>query len=140
MVVGCRHVGRIVFKLVSPGVAHIHVNGIAVAVEFPHAGYGNRGPAAVVEILAEKVVGTAVGILYPEKFPGAVEAQVIFGIAQVAVGKRILAIFIGERHGPHRQAVNGIYIGIVPFGKRLSRQRKRASRQQRCEDGRFHWL
>ena len=72
-----RNVWGIIPVLVSPCVTYVHINRIAVAVQFPYTGDRNIIPPLVVEVLAEKIQGSFIGIPDPVEFPESVKGQVI---------------------------------------------------------------
>lgn len=57
MVILCRHFGRVVLELVTPGIAYVHINRITVSVQLPYGGNLQVIPAFVVEAGFQKSVG-----------------------------------------------------------------------------------
>ena len=73
MVVFDRHLRRVVGKLIAPGITHINVNWVAVAVKFPNGRHLQVVPTLVVERSFPEVGRARIGIFYPVEFPGAVK-------------------------------------------------------------------
>ena len=134
------HVGRVVAELLAPGIAHVDVDGVAVAVELPHAGHGDGVPAPVVEVRAPEVGGPGVGMAHPEEFPHAVERHEVFGLLLDAARGHIGRL-VGEEARVHRRAVDGVHPGVVPLGERL-RPRREGRQGHEARDGQlfYHWL
>ena len=65
--------GRIVREMPVPGVRDVGVEGIAVAIQLPHPGHGDRVPGGVVHAGLEEVRRTGAGRLIPAELPDAVE-------------------------------------------------------------------
>ncbi len=84
MVVLDGNVGRIVFVAVAPGVAHVHVDGVTVAVELPYGRHHDFVPAAVVEIGAPEIGWALSCVLHPIEFPFAVKAHVVVARGHIA--------------------------------------------------------
>ena len=118
MVISCRYLRRVVPELVAPGIAHIHVNRVAEAVQFPHAGHGHVAPAFVVEIGFPEVGRMLVGIVHPEEFPGTVQGHEVGRLLFDAV-VRCLCRFVGKVVGVHRGTVYGVNFRVLPFVERL---------------------
>ena len=111
------HLWRVVLEMSAPCKAHVEVNGVAIAVQFPVAGYGHVAPSRVVKVGFVKACGTLVGIFHPIKFPIAMQRQVVFrafGVAHL----RLLSVFKGEEVGVHGHPVQGVHLQAVPFGER----------------------
>ena len=117
VVVFHRHLWRVVLEMPTPSKAHVQVNGVAIAVQFPDARHGHGSPRRVVKVGFVKAGGTLVGIFHPIKFPIAMQRQVVFrafGVARL----RLLVVFKGEEVGVHGHAVQGVHLQVVPFGER----------------------
>ena len=84
MVLLNRYIGRVVAEVAAPRIADIEINGVAVAVEFPHSWHLDVVPTLVVVFHGKKVRRTLVGILHPVKAPGAVEREAV-GVTKVAI-------------------------------------------------------
>ena len=69
-------------EMSAPGETYVHIDRVAVAVHFPDARYGEVFPLRVVEVGAEEVGGSLVGILHPVKPPVAVQGKEIVGLGE----------------------------------------------------------
>ena len=125
MVVGHRHVRRIVLKLVAPGVSGVDIQRIAVSVQLPDAGNGHLAPSLVVEVFLPEIHRTPVGVVDPVEFPQTVKAQIVFRSLHVAAAKCRLVLVIGEIRSAHRSAVHRIHLRILPFLECLRRHTHR---------------
>ena len=110
------HLWRVVLEMSTPSKAHVQVNGVAIAVQFPVSGYGHVAPSRVVKVGFVKACGALVGIFHPIKFPIAMQRQVVFRAFWVA-RLRLLVVFKGEEVGVHGHAVKGVHLQVVPFGE-----------------------
>ena len=117
VVVFHRHLWRVVLEMSTPSKAHVQVNGVAIAVQFPDARHGHGSPRRVVKVGFVKAGGTLVGIFHPIKFPIAMQRQVVFRAFWVA-HLCLLIVFKGEEVGVHGHAVKGVHLQVVPFGER----------------------
>ena len=79
---GC--VRGIVGVLATPGITYIDIERVTVAVELPDGWYLHFVPSKVVEVGAEEVCWTGIGILYPVELPGSVQAHVAFRLCHIA--------------------------------------------------------
>ena len=131
MILDQRHLGRIVRELLTPRVADIDVLRVAITVQLPQARYGHRAPCSVVVVRAEEIRRTLVSVTCPAESPYAVERKEAPGSVFITDGSRCNG-FICELGGTHRQAVYGIDVGILPFGKGLGGgHRQKSDAQQR---------
>ena len=118
VVFGRGHLGRIVFKLLAPGVADVEVDRIAVAVQFPEPRNGHLAPCAVVEAGTKEVRGTLLGVAHPREFPRPVEVEEAFGGVRVAPPGGVCG-FVGEEGGVHLLPVDLVDRRVEPFRKSL---------------------
>ena len=65
----------IVSELASPCVSYVHVDRVAVAIQFPHAGHFDVVPAFVVKVGLEEVGWACVSVSHPVKFPKSVQSH-----------------------------------------------------------------
>ena len=119
MVLGIGHIGRIVPEITAPGIADIHIDGVAVTVQLPHPRHGHAAPRRIVVVDGPDAGRTLRSVAYPVEFPYAVERQ---------------ALARGERRA-HRQAVDFIDGRILPFtpglGAGSQHARKRCRKDQK---------
>ena len=118
VIVFCGDKGRIVLKLVSPGIADIYVNRIAITIQFPNGGYFNIVPAFVVKTCLIKVCRACVCISYPVKFPETVQSHKILRVF-FAARFSFISRCIGEIISVHCGAVYGIHFRVFPLVKVL---------------------
>ena len=69
------HIGGIVLEVAAPGVAHIDIDGVAIAVELPVARHVDGAPRRVVEVSTVEIGRALVGVLDKTEFPLTVERQ-----------------------------------------------------------------
>ena len=123
VVLGLGHVGRVVGIVAAPCVAHVDVDRVAVAVEFPHARHGHAAPRLVVVVDAADALGTLPGVAHPVEAPHAVEREA----------------FAGLHRRRHRQPVDLVDGRILPFAARLGRRDGRREAKGRAQGkGSFH--
>ena len=72
MIVLRRHLRGIVLELVTPSIAGIDIDGVAITVQLPYGRNLHIVPTFVVETHLPEVGRTLVGIGHPEEFPGSV--------------------------------------------------------------------
>ena len=75
MILFGRHLRRVVLELLTPSVAHIDIDRVAIAIKFPYGGHLHVVPSLVVIAYPPEVGRTSLRITYPEEFPSAVECH-----------------------------------------------------------------
>ena len=118
VVVGRRD-GRLALIAAGPRIADIHVNGIAVAVQFPHGRDGHPAPERGHIVGAPEPFGPLVGAADPEEIPVARQGD--------AAG------LVGQEGAVHGKTVDGVHVGILPFGESLRKAGQRQGRKQQGE-------
>ena len=118
MIVLDGHLRRVVLELVAPGVANIHIDRIAKAVQFPHAGDGDVVPTFVIVAHTPEVGRASIGILHPEELPDAVQCHETGRLFFQAPGGDIGRL-VGEVVGVHGGTVHGVDLRVEPFFERL---------------------
>ena len=118
MIVLCRNFRRVVLELITPSIAGVYINRIAITVQFPHSGNLQIIPAFVIETYFPEVGRTLVGIAYPREFPGTVQSHVISRLGFLALHGGICR-FIGKVISVHGSTVHGIDFRIKPLFKGL---------------------
>ena len=116
-----RNDGRFFGGLVRPGVTLGYVKRIAVSVQFPHARYGHAAPGLVVVVRTEKVGRPHVGMTRPIEAPCSVERKETCRGRLIRNG-RFFGAFVSEIRRPHRQAVYGIGLRVLPLRESLGRK------------------
>ena len=122
MILGIGHLGRVVREIAAPGIAHIHVDRVAVAVQLPHARHGHAAPGGIVVVGAEEVLRAFRGVARPVETPHPVERKPL-----ARIERRV-----------HGQAVDFIHGRILPFAARLSRGDGRTADRRKKHKGSFH--
>ena len=112
-----RHIRRIILKEVVPRIPHIHIYGIAVAIQLPVAGHWNLGPRSIVEVGSVEIHRTLIGIGHKLEFPHTIEVDT-------------LLTYRGERRA-HRQAVDFVDFLALPFMESLCASAQSSSH---CQD------
>ena len=79
VVVFRRNFRRVVLELASPRIPDIHIDRVAITVQFPQAGYFQIIPSLVVEVHLVKICRAHICIFYPEEFPVTVQGHKIPG-------------------------------------------------------------
>ena len=112
-----RNVRRIVFEMSTQSEANVHIHGVAIAVQFPQSRHRHFLPRRIVEVGAEEVGRTLVGVGHPIEFPLPVERHAL----------RVVA----HERGMHGVAVHLVHLLVVPFRKTLSLSPHRRSSESR---------
>ena len=131
MVILCRHFGRVVLELVTPGIAYVHINRITVSVQLPYGGNLQVIPAFVVEAGFPEISRTGVCILYPVELPGSVQSHVVSWLFFVCF-LSCICILKSKVVRVHRRTVYRIYFRIAPFLEGLRTCCKGEDCEQTC--------
>ena len=116
VIVAHRHLGRHSVEVSAPCEADVHIERVAIAVEFPVARHRHHGPRRVIKRRQIEVGGPLVGVLHPLEFPQTVEAQEVFRLLFVVNRKVLLGAVESEKLGVEWQSVDLVDLKIVPFG------------------------
>ena len=101
VIVLLRYVRRVVFEVAAPCVTYVHIERIAVSVQFPHSGNRHRPPFGVIERQGLESDSSFCDRTIEREFP-------------VSVQRQCLLLFCYESRS-HRQAVDRKYSGVLPI-------------------------
>ena len=75
VIIGNRYMRRVILELVTPGIADIYINGVAIAVQLPYTGHRYIAPSLDVKPRLPIINGTGIGIFHPKELPRTVQGH-----------------------------------------------------------------
>ena len=118
IVVGLPDVGRVALEGGTPGIAHVLIGLVAIAVQLEEPGHGEVGPLRVVILQREEVLRRILMVLHKAELPQALHREKSRGLRLVV--RLCLALTLeGKEMGAPRLTVHLVHIGVLPYGQLL---------------------
>ena len=118
VVVDLADVGGLAVKLGFPGIAHVLVGRVAIAVQLEDAGYGEVLPGGIVVVGLEEVRRTLAVVLHEVELPHTLHGEVV-GRARLVVALCLVDVLESEEGRTARLPVLLVDVHVLPSGRVL---------------------